>query len=259
MKVVSRILRIAGRLFPRPFLIRMSYFFSWFTRFLFKGNNVECPVCEKTFRTFLPFGVKERENALCPNCLSLERHRLQWLYLKNETDFFSAPYKVLHVAPEQCFLKRFKALENLDYTTADLESPLADLHFDLHDIPLEDNLYDFFICNHVLEHVEDDKKVLHEVLRILKPEGKALMQVPLDYERETTYEDTTITKPSDREKHFGQKDHLRVYGLDYPDRLRKQGFDVEEIDYSEMMGKEKLSRYRLDPRELLYLCSKQKS
>ena len=93
----------------------------------------------------MPYGVASRENALCPACLSLERHRLIWLYLRDETKFFTDPYKVLHVAPEQTFLKGFKALKNLDYTTADLESPLADLHFDLHSIPLEDNTFDFLI------------------------------------------------------------------------------------------------------------------
>lgn len=256
MRSLARFIRIVSRRLPRPMQIRLSYLFSWFTRFLFRGNKVECPVCEGTFSTFLPFGVKERENALCPSCLSLERHRLQWLYLKNETDFFTAPLKVLHVAPEQCFLKRFKALENLDYTTADLESPLADLHFDLHDIPLEDNIFDLFICNHVLEHVEDDKKVLKEVLRILKPGGKAIMQVPLDYKLEKTFEDSSITKPDEREKFFGQKDHLRLYGLDYPDRLRELGFLVEEIPYPLILGEEKTSRYQLPSEEILYLSKK---
>jgi len=253
---MRRLIKFLNRYLPRPFLIRMSYLFSWLFRIFYRGNNVECPVCDKTFRKFLPFGVKERENALCPACMSLERHRLQWLYLKDETDFFTSSHKVLHVAPEQCFHKRFKALSNLDYTTADLESPLADLHFDLHDIPLEDNLYDFFICNHVLEHVEDDKRVLKEVLRILKPGGKAIMQVPLDYSRELTFEDSSITKASEREKFFGQKDHLRVYGLDYPDVLRAQGFHVEEIDYSGILGEEKANRYRLDQKEILYLSTK---
>ena len=256
MRSLSWFIKLLSRRLPRPMQIRLSYLFSWLIRFFFRGNKVECPVCERTFSSFLPFGVKVRDNALCPTCLSLERHRLQWLYLKNETDFFKAPYKVLHVAPEQCFLKRFRALENLDYTTADLESPLADLHFDLHDIPLADNLYDYFICNHVLEHVEDDRKVMREVLRILKPGGKAIMQVPLDYELKETFEDSTITKPSDREKYFGQRDHLRLYGLDYPERLRKVGFIVEEIPYPILLGKDKASRYRLPEEEILYLSVK---
>ena len=220
------LIRFLLRSIPRPVLIRFSYLFSWLFRFWYRGNNVECPVCENSFRKFLPYGRIARENVLCPSCLSLERHRLLWLYLKNETRFFEDPLKVLHVAPEQSFIKRFRALKNLDYTTADLESPIADIHFDLHEIPLEDNTYDYFICNHVLEHVEDDKKVLAEILRVLKPGGTAILQVPLDYHREHTFEDKNIVDPLEREKHFGQNDHVRVYGLDYPERLREAGFDA---------------------------------
>lgn len=250
------LIRFLIRRLPRPVLIRFSYMFSWLFRFWYAGNKVECPVCENSFRSFLPYGVQIRDNVLCPVCLSLERHRLIWLYLKNETDFFSSKYKVLHVAPEQTFLKRFRAMENLDYTTADLESPIADIHFDLHDIPLEDNIYDYFICNHVLEHVDDDKKVLGEVFRVLKPGGIAIMQVPLDYSREKTYEDQSITKPADREKHFGQKDHLRVFGLDYSERLRAAGFEVEEISYPVQLGVDKINRFRLAEEEILYISKK---
>ena len=132
----------------------------------------------------------------------------------------------------------------------------ADIHFDLHDIPLEDNLYDFFICNHVLEHVEDDLKVLSEIFRVLKPGGRAILQVPLDYSRELTYEDKEIVSPHEREKHFGQKDHLRVFGLDYPERLRSAGFDVAEISFPQQLGSDKTARYRLDNNEILYLSTK---
>ena len=201
----------------------------------------------------MPYGVMSRDNALCPSCLSLERHRLLWLFLKNETDFFSSSLKVLHVAPEQCFLKRFRSLKNLDYITADLESPIADVHFDLHDIPLSDNQYDIIICNHVMEHVRDDKRVLGELLRILKPGGRAIVQVPLDYSRTSTFEDPSVTRPSDRENLFGQRDHVRVYGLDYPERLRTSGFMVEEIAYPLQLGKDIVSKYRLPEEEIIYL------
>lgn len=249
------LIRFLIRRLPRPVLIRFSYAFSWIFRFWYRGNNVKCPVCGNSFSKFLPYGVTPRENVLCPACLSLERHRLIWLYLENDTEFFTAEFKVLHVAPEQSFLKRFKSLENLEYTTADLESPIADLHFDLHNIPLEDNYYDFFICNHVLEHVEDVEKVLSEIIRVLKPGGKAILQVPLDYTLSTTYEDPSIKSPAEREKHFGQKDHLRVFGLDYPEKLRKAGFDVEEIDYREKLGQVLSQKYRL-AEEILYVSSK---
>lgn len=255
---MKSLIRFLIRRIPRPVLIRFSYLFSWVFRFWYRGNNVECPVCGNTFRSFLPYGVKVRENALCPACLSLERHRLLWLYLENETGFFSDMMKVLHIAPEQSFLKRFRALKNLDYTTADLESPLADLHFDLHEIPFDNNQFDLFMCNHVLEHVEDDKRVLGEVFRVLRPGGKAIMQVPLDYEREVTYENPEITDPGEREKHFGQKDHLRVYGLDFPERLKKAGFDVMEVPYPAQLGPAKIRRYSLPEEEIIYISVKPK-
>ena len=250
------LIRLLIRKLPRPVLIRFSYLFSWIFRIWYRGNNVECPVCENTFRSFLPYGVKVRQNALCPACLSLERHRLLWLYLKNETGFFTDNIKVLHVAPEQSFLKRFRSLQNLDYTSADLESPLADMHFDLHDIPLPDNTYDFLICNHVLEHVRDVKIVLKEIIRVIKPGGVAIMQVPVDYNRDETYEDPSITDPGEREIHFGQKDHMRVFGRNYGDVLRDAGFIVKETPYAKTLGQEWLERYSLPVEEIIYLSSK---
>ena len=141
-----------------------------------KGNEVECPVCASQYKKFLPYGRIARENALCPNCLALERHRLMWLYLKKQTDFFSAPLKVLHVAPEHCFIDRFEALPNLEYITADIESPLAKVKMDVHSIPFPDNSFDVIFCNHVLEHVEDDLLACSEFNRVLKPSGWGILQ-----------------------------------------------------------------------------------
>jgi SAM-dependent methyltransferase len=243
---------------PRPLLIRLSYVFKWFAPYFYYGNNVTCNVCEKSFSKFLSYGTKVslRDNVLCPHCLSLERHRLMWLYLNNKTDFFSASKKVLHIAPEQCFYDRFKTQKNLDYTTADLFSPLADLKFDLHKIPLEDNLYDVIFCNHVLEHVEDDHQCMKELLRILKPGGWAILQVPLDYSRQLTYEDKSITDPLEREKHYWQKDHLRLYGNDYPEKLRAAGFKVKEENYVKTLSIELIEKHRFASEEVIYVGSK---
>ena len=204
---------------PRPLLIRLSYIFKLFAPLLYKGDNVYCPVCDRSFRKFLSYGSKvvHRENVLCPYDLTLERHRLMWYYLQNHSDFFTKKeLKLLHIAPEQCFHKKFKEQENLIYLTADLESPIADIHFDLHEIPLEENSFDVVFCNHVLEHVQDDKKCMSELYRIMKPGGWGIFQVPIDYSRAEKYEDASIKSPEDREKHFWQKDHVRLYGLDYP-------------------------------------------
>jgi len=243
---------------PRPILIRLSYIFKFFAPFLMKGNNVECTVCEHQFKKFLPYGYNDgqRDNVLCPYDLTLERHRLMWTYLKTKSNFFTDNLKVMHIAPEQCFYKTFRAQKNLDYTTGDLESPLADLHFDLHNIPLEDNIYDVVFCNHVMEHVKDDVQCMKELLRIMKPGGWGILQVPADYTRTTTYEDATITDPKEREKHFGQYDHVRLYGTNYPDVLRSAGFEVEEYDYHKELKEEDYKKYRFQEDELLYIVRK---
>ena len=244
---------------PRPWLIRLSYVFRIFAPLVYKGNKVECPVCEKSFRKFLSYGsdVAHRENILCPYDLTLERHRVMWLYLKRHTDFFTKPnLKVMHIAPEQCFHGRFKKQKNLDYTTGDLMSPIADLHFDLHHIPLEDNTYEVIFCNHVMEHVKDDLQCMKELYRIMKPGGWGIMQVPIDASRTETYEDWSITDPKEREKHFWQYDHVRLYGLNYPKRLEEAGFKVDIIDFSKELPTETFERYRIPKSELLYVVRK---
>jgi SAM-dependent methyltransferase len=242
---------------PRPYLIKISYLVKPFLNFYYKGNKFEDPIDGKTFRKLLPYGYgKQRENALSPSTLSLERHRLLWLYLKNETDFFTSPKKVLHIAPEQCFINRFKKLPNLDYITADLYSPIVDVKADILDLPFADNSFDVILCNHVLEHIKEDKKAMQELYRVLKPNGFGVFQVPQDLSLEKTYEDFTITSPEERAKHFGQYDHVRIYGKDYFYRLREVGFTVNEIDYTKNLPKDKVRRYALTEGEILPVCIK---
>ncbi|MBM3451649.1 MAG: class I SAM-dependent methyltransferase [Bacteroidetes bacterium] len=244
---------------PRPLLIRLSYIFKIFAPLLYKGSNVECPVCERKFSKFLSYGssVAHRDNVLCPYDFTLERHRLMWLYLKNESNFFSAEkLDVLHIAPEQCFHSKFKAQKNLNYVTGDLVSPLADLHFDLHQIPLEDNRFDVVFCNHVMEHVDDPNQCMKELFRVMRPGGWAIMQVPQDMSRETTYEDRSIIDPAEREKHFWQKDHLRLFGKDYPNWLEKVGFTIEIFDVQKNFDKQVVDRFCLMKDELLYIAYK---
>jgi SAM-dependent methyltransferase len=250
------LIRWALRFFPRPFLIRLSYLLMGLFKPFLRGNAVECPVCGSVFRKFLPYGVNSRSNVLCPTCLSLERHRLIWLYLTKQSDFLTKPRKLLHVAPEQCFHHRFQQMKHIEYITADLESPLALYHFDLHDIPFDANTFDMILCNHVLEHVADDRRVMSEFLRVLRPGGFAILQVPLEPDRELTHEDPSVTDPRQREKVFGQKDHVRVYGRDYPARLRSCGFLVEEKTVARHFSPEAIERHRLAPAETLYIAFK---
>ncbi len=257
-QLMKSLYRYALNTLPRPVLIRLSYVFRLIAPILFRGDKVECPICNSKFSKFLSYGSDTalRPNVLCPHCLSLERHRLIWLYLNERTDFFTAPHRLLHIAPEQCFHDRFKKLNNIAYITGDLVSPLADNHFDLHDIPFDENSFDVIMCNHVLEHVNDYRRCTAELYRVLKPGGWAIMQVPIDYHRETTFEDPAIITPGDREKHYWQKDHLRLFGRDYPEQLEKSGFRIASDDFVKTLPTEQVQKLRLQEGEILYVAGK---
>ncbi|UPS92013.1 class I SAM-dependent methyltransferase [Bizionia sp. M204] len=237
---------------PRPILIRLSYLVRPILAFLMKGNTYTDPIDGKSFKAFLPYGYgNQRDNVLSPSTLSLERHRLLWLYLQNDTEFFTAKKSVLHFAPEQCFLKRFQKLNNLNYTTTDLESPIADVKADICNLPFEDNSYDIILCNHVLEHIPDDTKAMQELFRVMKPGGYGIFQIPQDLNRDSTFEDDSITDKKERAAIFGQYDHVRIYGRDYFDKLRNVGFKVEELDYTSTLSDPEIERYCLAKGEII--------
>ena len=255
MKIFKSILNTI----PRPWLIKASYIvrpvISWYLR----GDKFTDPIDGRSFRKFLPYGyVKQRENALSPSTLSLERHRLMWLFLKDNTNFFTAAkkLKVLHIAPEQCFLDIFRKQQNLNYITSDLESPIADVKADICDLPFKENEFDVVFCNHVLEHISNDTKAIQELYRVLKPGGFGIFQIPQDLSKAITFEDNTITDRKERAKLFGQYDHVRVYGRDYFDKLRSIGFKVDEVDYTKKITLEKIEEFCLMQNEILPVCYK---
>ena len=255
MKIFKSILNTI----PRPWLIKASYIvrpiISWYLR----GDKFTDPIDGKSFRKFLPYGYgKQRENALSPSTLSLERHRLMWLFLKDNTNFFTATkkLKVLHIAPEQCFLDIFRKQQNLNYITSDLESPIADVKADICDLPFKENEFDVVFCNHVLEHISNDTKAIQELYRVLKPGGFGIFQIPQDLSKAITFEDNTITDRKERAKLFGQYDHVRVYGRDYFDKLRSIGFKVDEVDYTKKITLDKIEKYCLMKNEILPVCYK---
>jgi len=220
--------------------------------FFLKGNTFTDPIDGKSFKTFLPYGYgKQRNNVLSPSTLSLERHRLLWLYLQHETNFFSEKLKVLHFAPEQAFYRRFKKMTNLNYVTTDLNSPLADVKADICNLPFKDNEFDVILCNHVLEHIPDDTKAMQELYRVMKTGGYGIFQIPQDLNRETTFEDNSITDKKERAEIFGQYDHVRVYGRDYFDKLRSIGFKVEEVNYTDKLLDKEINKYCLAKGEII--------
>lgn len=254
---MKKLFKIILNTIPRPILIRLSYMASPILAFVLKGTTFTDPIDGKSFKSFLPYGYgNQRNNVLSPSTLSLERHRLLWLYLQNETDFFTAPKKVLHFAPEQAFYKRFRQMKNLDYLTTDLNSPLADVKADICHLPFSDNAFDIILCNHVLEHIPDDTKAMEELFRVMKPGGMGIFQVPQDLNRKKTFEDNTITDKKERAKIFGQYDHVRIYGRDYFDKLRNVGFTVKEVDYTASLSPEEIERYCLAKGEIVPVVHK---
>jgi SAM-dependent methyltransferase len=230
-----------------------------FLHFALRGNNVECPCCGSTYITFLPAGVLKRANAKCLKCGSLERHRTLWLYLREETNVFSAKNKILHIAPENQLYKRFTRLSNIEYYPIDINPEQygpKTKNMDITALDYPDNFFDVVICNHVLEHVPDDKKAMSEMFRVLKKGGWALLNVPLNNKMDKTFEDDSITDRKKREEIFGQVDHVRVYGNDYKDRLKNAGFHVEVIDYVSKFDHNQQFRFGLKEIEIMWYCKK---
>lgn len=231
-----------------------------------KGDKVFCVVCGQSFENFYPHGKPEsyRLNARCPNCRSLERHRLIWKYLTAKTNYKQwHNVNVLHFAPEKMFHTIFSSLQHINYVPCDLSPERYNFptgaktkKVDITSIPFEDNYFDVILCSNVLEHIPNDALAMKELHRVMKPEGWGIFQVPIDYNRKETYEDFSITSPEGRIKAFGQWDHVRWYGADYKDRLANAGFVVTEDDYVKNFTKKELERYRFTDNELIYFCRK---
>jgi SAM-dependent methyltransferase len=180
-----------------------------------------------------------------------------WLFLRDNTAIFPTKEAktLLHFAPEPCLRKKFEKMADLRYIVSNLQSTVADEKIDITNIPLRDGSVDFIVCCHVLEHVPDDVKAMRELRRVLKPDGWAVINVPVDYSREQTYEDAAVTTPAQRKINFGQADHVRVYGRDYPLRLAQAGFVVKEIDLARELGRETVERHVLSTDEMIYFCT----
>lgn len=220
------------------------------------GRRYQCPICGWHFRLMLTAGTVPRANAQCPRCKSLERHRLIWLYLQQRSDLFTRPQRLLHIAPERVFTTIFEKQANIETISVDIKSPLAAVHADLTNLPLPGSSVDAILCIHVLEHILDDRKAMAELFRVLKPGGWAILQTPLDVDQAATYEDAAITGPQERLRHFGQSDHVRIYGRDYKDRLQTAGFSVRLDPLARTLSPEQQKRYRIFEWEDIWTCSK---
>jgi SAM-dependent methyltransferase len=229
-------------------------------RFLYGGSNRFCIVCGNSARAFKPFGTPARRDAICPFCGAFERHRLAMHFLRSRTDLFDGkPRKVLHVAPEAAFKPLFQQAAGSGYLTADLLSPDVMETMDITEIKHPDNSFDVIYCSHVLEHVVDDRRAMRELCRVLRPTGWAILNVPItsDY----TFEDPSITDPAERQRLFGQHDHVRNYGPDYKQCLEDAGSSVSVIHPQDLLSPAEIERQGLGwggAGEIFY-CRKQTS
>jgi SAM-dependent methyltransferase len=220
---------------------------------LFRGGNVTCPCCDRRSRRWVSFGYPNR---LCPRCSASERNRLLMLYLRNETAVFThREFTVAHFAAEYSLMRKFTRLPNVDYIAADLDPPFGGVAMDITALPLSSESVDIAICSHVLEHVPEDVTAMAELRRVVRPGGVALVMVPCDPRRDTTYEDDSITTPEGRLVAFGQDDHVRIYGRDFAARLRAAGFEVSPLSYTRKLGLDASKRYGLDEGDVIFVCS----
>lgn len=247
--------RAAKALFPPSFRLQLRYLYLDIEPMLYAGGGVECPCCGATFRRFLPHGRPKRPDARCGRCQSLERHRLLFLYLRDRTRLFEDRLRVLHFAPETIMQRILGAQPGLRYVTVDLDLPNVSAHMDITCLAFPEASFDAILCIHVLEHIPGDAAAMREILRVLKPGGWAILQVPLDPTQAETLEDPRITAPADRRRHYGQEDHVRRYGRDYRDRLERAGFEVTVDNFAATLPDSARTRHGLLPEDI-YLCRK---
>jgi SAM-dependent methyltransferase len=250
MRNIKTILPLKYRLSFRINLIR-------FTGLFYRGTNFKCNVCGKSFRKMIPHGNIPRPNAKCPNCISLERTRALWFYLKDQVIDNIFPLNILHFAPEYGLKKAFQNYPNIEYRNVDLDPDLADEVVDITDIPYPEDSFDLILCSHVLGHVPDEKKAVDELYRVLKPGGQALVMTIVNWNLKKTFEDPNITSANDRLENYTEPDLVRLHGADFADRLRMSGFQVDVIDYAAKLGAEAKTHFSLGngDREIIFKCT----
>lgn len=257
----SMIKKIVSRLIPKA----AKSIIKKYRRSAAIEGDAYCVVCNSSAPQFLPFGDPKRQNARCIKCGSLERHRLIWSYLKDKTNLLTEgkSLTVLHFAPEKFFFNKFSCMSTIEYVPCDLFPELFKfdrtskmVKVDVTSIPFPDDHFDAILCNHVLEHIPDDRLAMRELFRVMKKGGWGIFQVPIDYALEKTFEDFTITSPEARKAAFGQDDHVRWYGRDYKERLESVGFVVDENNYVQQFSPEDIFKYGFRNNELLYHCHK---
>ena len=229
---------------------------------------VSCFCNNKIIGSFAPFN--KRSNAQCLTCKSLERHRFVMFYFKKNNYKFE---KTLHIAPEQQLVKLFKSISK-NYVCGDIDPSRYRIDniikLDVTNIPFK-NMFNLVFASHILEHIIEDRKAIKQIYDALAVNGKFITLVPQELKSSKTYEDYSIVTEADRLKHFGQRDHVRLYGLDFSQRLKEVGFHVKihyiesaEQDISNIICDEKIQlannndskNFGFIANDIIYECTK---
>ena len=236
----------AKQIIPKRILYKYELVFRWFWYLFYKGSHYQCPICQKTLRTFIPID----NDKLCPYCGSLSRNRRLWTVLTN--NILKNGMTVLDFSPSRCQYRAMKEIPNIHYTSTDISGDfIADKKYDITKIDVQDKFYDLIVCYHILEHIEDDKQAIKELKRVLKPDGVCVVQTP--FKNGNIYENSAITSEVDRQTHFGQKDHVRIYSVDgLYKRLNALGFEVEVKEYVDNVS----NRSGFAEHETILVCRK---
>lgn len=216
------------KIVPQKFLFENELFFRKFLIPFYSGKNYQCNICEKQWKKFVDYPG----DLLCPYCGSRSRTRRLHQLLQQKNALHG---KVLHFSPSRSLYRVFKKEKNFEYFATDFEAEfLADYKIDITAIDFPDEKFDTILCYHILEHIIEDEKAMAELFRVLKKDGLCFVQTP--YKAGEIYEDYSITDEKEREKAFGQRDHVRVYSLEgLKKRLEKAGFQVNILNFEENM------------------------
>lgn len=235
----------------------------WLRSLKYIGDAAYCPCCKGKFSKFLEVGPK-KEPMMCPRCRSNDRDRFFWFYLEKHPDFFQPDIKLLHISPETIYFNRFRMIPGVDYVAGDKfilqfgnTYPKGTIYIDITAMPeFQDNTFDFIFCSHVLEYIKEDKKSLKELYRVLKPGGKAIISVPINFGHYSTIEDDSVIDPKEQEHLYGDTGHLRYYGEDYFERVQAAGFKTEFTPVREFISEEMIKKSVIKPFDVVHLCHK---